>query len=269
MRWWQEPWRVIAVAAVLAVPVGILAWTLLNGDASTGDDPTVAATALVEAVPTTVPSDTETAEPTPTTTTTPAPSASPTPTVTPPPTPTIEPAPPGQTVLFRGGPATGPWQQIGSVAEITHPDAPPTASYAYREGWSDPNEENQSPELWDQIVAEVAAQAVQLGPPADRPIFDAAPGTEAFNAFGGIEDIYFEDNVFSAIWSAVYLDDDVAVQAYFPYLIAFTETASEVIARGERLEIREDEVPAHELANDMAVQQVRQWVQEQLEGTGS
>ncbi|MBW3602403.1 MAG: hypothetical protein KY434_06870, partial [Actinobacteria bacterium] len=34
---------------------------------------------------------------------------------------------PGTTAIFHGGPATGPWQQIGSVAEITHPRAAPTA----------------------------------------------------------------------------------------------------------------------------------------------
>ena len=131
--------------------------------------------------------------------------------------------PEGQTVLFRGGPADGPWRGIGSVTEITHPDAAPGAAYGYTNFWSDPEEENQPDWLWDQITAEVAAQAVELGEPVDRPAFGGAELSEAFNAFGGVEDIYPGQGVYTALWSATYQPEEgsPATTAHWGYVVSF------------------------------------------------
>lgn len=158
----------------------------------------------------------------------------------------VEAVPEGQTVLFRGGPADGPWRTIGSVAEITHPDAAPGAAYAYQEVWTDPEEENQPDWLWDQITAEVAAQAIELGEPVNRPAFGGAELSEGFNAFGGVEDIYFEDEVFTAIWHVIYEDADTGVAAaHWVYVIDFEE---EVLHRAGPMVIREDEADHSERA---------------------
>lgn len=195
---------------------------------------------------------------------TPEPAATPTPTATATPEPTPEPAvtattaaaAPGTTVLFHGGPARGPWQQIGSVAEITHPGAPPSARYSYDNFWADPAEENQSAELWDQLVAEVAAQAVLLGPPADRPVMGGAEGSEPFNASGGMQDVYRTDGAFSASWSITWLQDGVAVRTYFPYLISFE---GEVIARGEEISVPENAAESVSRRGELAVRRIRQF----------
>ncbi|AXV08240.1 hypothetical protein DVS28_a3567 [Euzebya pacifica] len=151
----------------------------------------------------------------------------------------VEAVPEGQTVLFRGGPADGPWRTIGSVAEITHPDAAPGSTYPYVNFWSDPEEENQPDWLWDQITAEVAEQAVTLGEPVDRPTFGGAELSEGFNAFGGIEDIYFDDEVFTAIWKAIYEDVDGVAAAHWVYVIDFE---AKILHRRGPMIIREDEV---------------------------
>lgn len=197
---------------------------------------------------------------------TPEPAATPTPTATATPEPTPEPAvtattaaaAPGTTVLFHGGPARGPWQQIGSVAEITHPGASPSARYSYDNFWADPAEENQSAELWDQLVAEVAAQAVLLGPPADRPAFGAAEGSEPFNAFGGMQDIYGGQEAFTALWRVTWIDDEEAVDSYFAYVIDFS---ANVLHRGQRIDVRESEVWGFDESSDLAVDAVRQWAE--------
>ena|GEM_PF-4416444 len=153
----------------------------------------------------------------------------------------VEAVPEGQTVLFRGGPADGPWRTIGSVAEITHPDAAPGAAYAYQQVWTDPEEENQPDWLWDQITAEVAALAVQLGEPVNRPAFGGAELSEGFNAFGGVEDIYFEDEVFTAIWHVIYEGAATGVAAaHWVYVIDFE---GQILHRDGPFLVSEADVP--------------------------
>ena len=166
----------------------------------------------------------------------------------------VEAVPEGQTVLFRGGPADGPWRTIGSVAEITHPDAAPGSTFGYSNFWSDPQEENQPDWLWDEITAEVTAQAIDLGVPVDRPTFGGEELSEGFNAFGGIQDIYFDDEVFTATWKAIYEDDSGVAAAFWVYVVAFDET---IIHRAEPLIIREDEVVDFNERTDEAVEWAR------------
>ena len=171
----------------------------------------------------------------------------------------VEAVPEGQTVLFRGGPADGPWRTIGSVAEITHPGAAPGAAYGYTNFWSDPEEENQPDWLWDQITAEVAAQAVELGEPVDRPAFGGAELSEGFNAGGGVEDIYFNDGVYTAMWRVVFDAGDGVAAAHFAYLIDFE---SNVLETAGPMVIREDEVAGSEERSRAAVAWVRQFAAE-------
>ena len=139
-------------------------------------------------------------------------------------------------MLFEGGPATGPWQQLGTVAEITHPDAPETARYSYTNFWSDPNEENQSDELWDELVAVVIDELLSLGNPLNRPAFDGGDGSEPFNSFGGVQDIYPDDAALTTYWSGAFSDGDRAGRAYVWFLVGFD---SRVIDQSEPLIIWE------------------------------
>jgi hypothetical protein len=172
--------------------------------------------------------------------TTPAASPSPSATVGALPSPSPSPsasAPSAGTVLFGGGPARGPWQQLGTVAEITHPGAPLSARYSYTNFWSDPAEEAQPDALWDQLVTEVTAQLVELGTPVDRPAFGGAPGSEPFNSFGGVQDIYVTSEHFTAQWSAIFEDDEGVKAAYFWFLI---DADGEIAARAEPVMVTDD-----------------------------
>ena len=168
----------------------------------------------------------------------------------------VEAVPEGQTVLFRGGPADGPWRGIGSVTEITHPDAAPGAAFGYLNFWSDPEEENQPDWLWDQITAEVAAQAVELGEPVDRPAFGGAELSEAFNAGGGVEDIYFDDEVFTAMWRVVFHDGDEVAAAHFAFLVDFD---SNILQTAGPLTILESDVDGVEERSERAVTWIREF----------
>lgn len=175
---------------------------------------------------------------------------------------TVEAVPEGQTVLFRGGPADGPWRGIGSVAEITHPDAAPGAAYGYTNFWSDPEEENQPDWLWDQITAEVAAQAVELGEPVDRPAFGGAELSEAFNAFGGVEDIYPGQGVYTALWSATYQPEEgsPATTAHWGYVVSF---AGEIRASFGPFLVAEGEVEDAMARGEAAVEWLRRSASEE------
>ncbi len=236
--------------------MALLAFVVLIGwlrfGSAGGDEPVVEVTESTPAVEEEV-----TSAPTPTPTPAPEVTASPTPT----PTPSVEEVPVGQTVLFRGGPATGPWQQIGSVAEITHPEADPRARYAYDEFWSDPEEENRPPELWDQLVADVTARAVELGEPVNRPVWDAVDGTEAYNAFGGIEEIFEDERVYTAVWSATFLDpiDEVAVQANFVYVLDFDDQV--LHRREEPILVTEAEAETLDTRSALFLQRLGEWLE--------
>jgi hypothetical protein len=239
---------VYAVLAGLVVVSAVILVPRFLGGAS--EAPRAVATApevpVASPSPSPSPADRSTLEPTAT------PAGSPTPT----PTPSVPDLPPDQTVLFRGGPAHGPWQQLGTVAEITHPDAPPTARVAYERGWSDPAEENQPPELWDQLVREVTAQLVELGEPVDRPAFGASAQSEAFNSFGGMEDVYRDDRVFTATWSGVYDDGAGVAQAFYPFVIDFD---ANVIHRDEPFVYRESDVDDFRELSDRLQADLRAW----------
>ena len=166
---------------------------------------------------------------------------------------------PAQTVLFEGGPATGPWQQLGTVAEITHPDAPETARFSYTNFWSDPNEENQSDELWDRLVQEVTSQLSELGSPIDRPLLDSAEGTEAFNASGGVQDIYFEEGAFTAQWNARLVTPDGDAIATIAYLLSFNR---EVIDTMPTFVILATPDRTNQSISDESVTRMREWADE-------
>ena len=238
--------QMVAVAVMVAIVAGVgVAWVTRGS----GAEPEPVATAVMTPgpEPTTEPeptataseveaSETEEAEPTPT------------------PSPSVPAVPEGQTVLFRGGPAEGPWRTIGSVAEITHPDAAPGSTFGYLNFWTDPAEENQPDWLWDQITAEVALQAIDLGTPVDRPTFDGEELSEGFNAFGGIQDIYFDDEVFTATWKAIYEDEAGVAAAFWVYVVAFDET---IVHRADPLIIREEDVADFSERTDLAVEWTR------------
>ena len=159
-------------------------------------------------------------------------------------------------MLFNGGPATGPWQQIGSVAEVTHPDAPDTASFAYREFWSDPEEENLSDALWDEITVGVSLELAALGEPVDRPVFDGAAGSEPFNAFAGVQDIDFEQELFTAFWSAAVEDESGVAVAVVGFKLDFAET---VLERQGPFVIREQDASTWSEVSDLTVSWLREW----------
>ncbi|CAN5366318.1 hypothetical protein BH20ACT9_BH20ACT9_04450 [soil metagenome] len=125
---------------------------------------------------------------------------------------------PGTTAIFHGGPATGPWQQIGSVAEITHPRADPTARRAYDRYWVAYGLPN---ELWDELAAGVSLKLVKLGRPANRPTFDGAPGSEPFNASAGIDLTNQQTGNRGILVSfmGTHIRAKSAVQVNFPFLI--------------------------------------------------
>ena len=244
VRYWVREYGFIAAMGVLAM-IGLGIWWASSQGEAAAPVPTPSQVVVA-------PSPSESIEASP------SESASPSPSVEASASADRE-VPAGQTVLFRGGPATGPWQQIGSVAEITHPDAPETARFAYAEFWSDPEEENQSDERWDEIVAEVAAQAVELGPPADREAFGGVEESVSFNAFGGMQDVYRDEEVFTAFWVVTWLDGADAVRTYFPYLLTFD---GEVIERGETFEFRESEGLDSPGVTDAAIERLRTWAEE-------
>ena len=238
----------MAAGAALLAFVVLIGW-LRFGPAG-GDEPVVEVTESASEVVVEV-----TSEPTPTPSPTPQVTATPTPA----PSPSVEGVPVGQTVLFRGGPATGPWQQIGSVAEITHPEADPRARFAYDEHWSDPEEENRPPELWDQLVADVTARAVELGEPVDRPVWDAVGGTEAFNAFGGVQESFPDERLYLAVWSATYVDDaGGAVMANFAYILTFED---ELVHRNDApILVTEAEAATLEERSTLIRQRLGEWL---------
>ncbi len=208
----QQParWRVVLAWAIVCA-LGVAAAVLLVPRFVAGE-PVGPTSNPVAVVPSASPSPTVSTAPSP------SPTATPTPTPAPTPTPTESRT---ETVLFQGGPATGPWQQLGTVAEINHPGAPESASYSWRTFWSDPAEENQPDALWDQLVIEVTDQLVALGEPVNRPAFGGAEGSEPFNSFGGIQDIYPDERVFTASWNAVYADSSGTWDQYFWFIVSF------------------------------------------------
>lgn len=250
-----------AVGALLLAGLAVVAWVVFSrtgdGQATTpvGEptaDVAAGASPTVSAPPPSRPTPSATPTPTATPTATPTPSS----TATPPPAPTEQVG----TVLFQGGPATGPWQQLGTVAEITHPDAPPSARHSWTNFWSDPAEENQPDELWDQIVVEVTDQLVELGTPVDRPAFGGTPGSEAFNSFGGIQDVYEDDEAFTAQWNGLHEQDGSVNQTYFWYLISFDGV---VIDRGPPFAVSEAE--AGDVRTSLSTNQsaMRAWAETQ------
>ncbi|MEE8599845.1 hypothetical protein [Euzebya tangerina] len=136
------------------------------------------------------------------------------------------------------------------MAEITHPDAPPTARFSYENGWADPEQENQPPELWDRLVIPIAEQVQDLGEPVDRPVFGGADGSEPFNSFGGMQDVYFQDELFTAVWTAVFEDEEGVKKAYFFRAVTFTE---EVVAEWEPIVYAEaDGLDFNQVSEDAA-----------------
>lgn len=146
---------------------------------------------------------------------------------------------PGTTAIFRGEPATGPWQGIGSVREITAPGAGPAATFSYDGSWA---AHDLPDSLWDELVARVSLQAVALGPPLERPVLDAAAGAEVFNAGGGLRWTN-EDTLGRGLlvgFDAIYDADGVARWSRWGFLL-HPETY-EVLVEFPRVEVAEDEV---------------------------
>lgn len=253
----ETDWRTNVLLVVLFVALIPAAWWLSAPGRFGGDRPEPVPTAAPTAEPTPVAVATTLDEPPPT-----PPFIATTPPQTTPPAPpstavTPPEAPLGETVLFRGGPAVGPWQQIGSVAELHHPDADPNAGFYYERNWSDPTQENMPASLWDVIVAQVAEQAVQLGPPLDRAPFDRPDESVVHNAFGGTHSADFDQRLLVAAWAVYYLrPDGVAALTEWPYLITFEGT---ILERGERFEVDETMFTESSAAVDQLTAELDAW----------
>ncbi len=165
---------------------------------------------------------------------------------------------PGTTAIFRGGPATGPWQQIGSVAEITHPRAAPTARMSYDENWAARGLPN---ELWDELAARVSLQLVKLGPPADRPTFNGAPGSEPFNSYAGVdltEQQTSGPGLLVSFMGTYLAGNNVATQANYPFLVGSSDYS--LLAPGPRVDVSERRSKTRAGATDRYYKQVMTWL---------
>lgn len=236
---------------VLLVLAGLLLSYLLRPDpngSAAQPLPTPAPTAAEPA-----PADPEPATPTETTPDpTPSPTAAPEPTELP--TGDLE---PGTTAIFHGQPATGPWQLIGSVREISAVGAGPVATQGYEDHWK---AHGLPDELWDRLVAWVSLEAVKLGRPLERPVLDGAAGSEVFNARGGLRwtDEETEGRGHVVAFDAVYDDDGLAVWPRWAFLI-HPETHA-VVAAAPRVQITEDDARTIDEASDILAARVWEWV---------
>lgn len=167
---------------------------------------------------------------------------------------------PGTTAIFRGEPATGPWQSIGSVSERTAAGADPLATFGYEDDWK---AYGLSDQLWDELVARVSLKAVPLGPPLERPVLNGAAGSEPFNARGGLQwtDEDTEGRGHLVAFDAIYDHDGMAVWPRWAFLID-AET-HEVLVEFPRVEVAEDEVDTVDEATDRLSEQLWPLVLEQ------
>lgn len=95
---------------------------------------------------------------------------------------TAEPATPAgsaTSALFGGAPATGPWQRIGSVAEVTAAGAGAAAADDLAASW---RAHGLPDALWDELVAQVSGDLVAAGA---APVADDGAGRPA--ATGGVQ----------------------------------------------------------------------------------
>lgn len=152
---------------------------------------------------------------------------------------------PGTTAIFRGEPATGPWQTIGSIEEITAPGAGPVAAGDHQELWKAVGLPD---DLWDELVARVSLEAVLLGPPLERPVLDGAAGSEVFNARGGLQwtNDDTEGRGLVVGFDAIYDHDGMAIWPRWAFLI--DPETHEVLVEFPRVEVTEDEVDTVEEA---------------------
>lgn len=232
---------------VLLVLAGLLLSYLLRPDpngSAAQPLPTPAPTAAEPA-----PADPEPATPTETT---PDPTTSPTaaPEPTELPTGDLE---PGTTAIFHGQPATGPWQTIGSIREITADGAGPVAAGDYQEFWA---AHGLPDELWDTLVARVSLQAVELGPPLERPVLNGAAGSEVYNARGGLHWTNEETRGRGHLvaFDAIYDDNGLARWPRWAFLV--DPQTHEVLAELPRVEVSEDEVETVDQATDRLLDQI-------------
>ena len=238
------------VIAVLLVLTGLLLYYLLRPDPNGS-----AAQPLPAATPTAQPAPSE-----------PTPAAS-EPTPAPEHTPTAEPTElptgdlaPGTTAIFHGQPATGPWQTIGSVSEITADGAGPAARFGYEQHWQP---HGLPDDLWDELVAHVSLEAIELGEPLNRPVLDAGAGSEILNARAGLHwdaDATYGRGL-AVGFDAIYDHDGVGVWRRWMFLIH--PDTYQVLAAAPRVEVTEDEASTLDEATDRLLDQVWPWVLEQ------
>lgn len=244
------PGRVAAgafVVVVLAVMAGLLVFFLRDDSGGSAAEPLPApspTTAPAPSEPVEEPVGEATAPPTP-------PASEPVP-VEPTELPTGD-LVPGTTAFFHGEPATGPWQTIGSVSEITAPGAGPVARDDHQDFWA---AHDLPDDLWDRLVARVSLEAVELGPPLERPVLNGAAGSEVFNARGGLHWTNEETGGrgLMVAFDAIYDDDGLAHWPRWAFLI-HPETYA-VVAELPRVEVSEAEVETADQATDRLLDQI-------------
>lgn len=169
----------------------------------------------------------------------------------------------GDSVLFRGGPATGQWAQLGTVAEVTHPRADERAADSYRMFWQD----HDLPDaLWDRLVREVGEELVTLGRPVSEPAFGVSERSHRLAAWGGRQ--YGTEHTggrgIVAQFDAVASDDGQPVWSRWAFLV--DPVSGEVLARMPRASVTEQEAATVDDATAALSSAVGAWLAEVTEG---
>lgn len=141
------------------------------------------------------------------------------------------------TPLFLGEAAFGPWQRLGSLPEITHPDAADAARLAHDQQWLDPQGEPLPDRLWNTLAVSVTDDLLAIGRPLDRPFADA--GADRPNTSVTVRPVDDVDG-FAVLWSAGFstVMEDRAGTAYFGFVV---DDAGEILAE-DLLLLYEDQV---------------------------
>lgn len=140
------------------------------------------------------------------------------------------------TPLFLGEAAFGPWQRLGSLPEITHPDAPDAARLAHDQQWRGPQGDPLPDELWNTLATSVTDDLLAIGRPLDRPFADA--GADRPNTSVTVRPI--DGGGLAVLWSAGFATvmEDRAGTAYFGFVI---DDAGDILAE-DLLLVYEDQV---------------------------
>lgn len=173
------------------------------------------------------------------------------------PVPGDGPVDPGDSELFRGGPATGSWAQLGTVAEISHPRADERAADSYRMFWEDYG----LPDVaWDRLVREVGSELASLGAPVTEPAFGVSERSNRLAAWGGRQ--YGAEHTggrgIVAQFDAVAVVDGDPVWSRWAFLVDPDD--GEVLARMPRVAVTEREAATVDDATAALADAVGEWL---------